>query len=517
MVTIYKPKINNKVLNRVSKQDEFERIMSDPVYFINQYCYTFDPRPGAEPHDLPFRLYPYQEEYVRWIVEQIEQGQDCFTEKSRDMGVTWMIMAVILWFWLFKPGFRALLGSRKESYVDDNTTSSHFGMIMYMLDRLPFKPKGFNDSVDRTRLKLINPDNGNTIAGESANVNFSRQGRYTVIFMDEIAFWENPEMSWTAAGQSTRCRLAVTTPPKRFNFISALRRLISGGHITIPMKTVHWRQHPLKTEEWYEAQKAGKMPEEVAQEIDINWEGSITGRVYPEVEHIRVGEFNYRPDWPLYLSHDFGRRPDPHAMGWYQVDPETGRVRLLDTFEKVDRIIDWFAPLFGHPIDSQYSYTTDELALIKKVNGWRKGIHFGDPAGKQHGPVAAKSVIERLEDFGVYVQCNTKANDLESRKLETRRLLMQFDLNDTPSNRYWLECMKNARYPERSDNAQPLGVQDKPIHDWTSHMRTMTEYFAVNYKYQGSDPEFEGYTFNKALATMKRDKEQRSYLGYEGL
>ena len=34
----------------------------------------------------------------------------------------------------------------------------------------------------------------------------------------------------------------------------------------------------------------------------------------------------------------------------------------------------------------------------------------------------------------------------------------------------------NARYPERSETSQATSVQNKPIHDWTSHARTALEY-----------------------------------------
>ena len=55
------------------------------------------------------------------------------------------------------------------------------------------------------------------------------------------------------------------------------------------------------------------------------------------------------------------------------------------------------------------------------------------------------------------------------------------EVNTTPANEYWIEAMQNARYPERSENSQATSEINLPIHDWTSHHRTATEYFAVNY------------------------------------
>lgn len=480
--------------------EEIQRAITDPVFFIERFCFTFDPRPEAYPHHLPFKLYPYQIQLVRDLVDAIEHSYDLLIEKSRDMGVTWVVMCVVLWFWEFRPGFQALIGSRKEDLVDSKKTESLFGKVDYNLEKMLLVPEGFDLSKNRTYMTLINPGSGNAIGGESANANFARQGRYTVVVMDEIAFWESPETAWTAAGESTRCRIGITTPPKRPNFVTYLRR---SGKVKI--LTLHWKLHPLKDLAWYEAQKARKLPEEIAQELDINWEGSITGRVYPEIAHVRVGNFPYRFDWPLFVSHDPGHRPDPHATGWFQVDPESGRIRLIESGEFRERIAEWFGPLFGFPISSDFTYTPDELHLIDTVKEWKRGTHFGDQAGRTANQVSGTSIYDEwMRLFEVYVQSNTLKNDMESRKNEAKRVLMRLDVNDTVNNRYFMECIKNAQYPQLSESSNRLTPNDKPVHDWTSHIRTMLEYFAVNFDMVSNpEPDIPGNTFANALASIQ--------------
>lgn len=496
--------------SKVTKLPNFSylRASTDPVYFIKTYCYTFDPRTEAK--DLGFDLYPYQEDYVLELKRSIEAGDDLFVEKSRDMGVSWVTVAVLLWFWLFKPGFQALIGSRKEDYVDDWTLQSLFPRMEYLIDHLPadFVPKGWDKKKFRQHMKLTHPSNGSVIVGESANANFSRAGRYNIILFDELAFWPFSQSSWEAAGDATPCRVAITTPSAQPSFAKALR--LSGK---VKLLTLHWRLHPLKDEAWYESEKLRRSAEETARELDINWEGSITGRVYPEVDHIRIDNFPYMPQWPLFVSHDFGRKPDPHSIGWWQVNPETGRIRRIESFERNNKIIDWFAPLFGHPMVSDFSYNDEDLAIIREVSEWKGATHFGDPAGNQHTEAAAMSVIEGLAKYKIYVNTNTKANDLESRKTELKRVLMNLDLNDTPGNRYWLECIKNARYPERQENSQATSENVKPIHDWTSHHRSESEYFAVNFKYRREDYEPAGMTFNKSLAMVRARQSGNQVIG----
>ncbi len=186
------------------------------------------------------------------------------------------------------------------------------------------------------------------------------------------------------------------------------------------------------------------------------------------------------------------------------MNPETGRIRLVQSFEGVNKLAEWFGPLFGFPIDSAFTYRPDELGLIEEVKEWKRGTQYGDPYGRTKNQVTGTSVYDTWrEKFDIYVQSNTKENDLDSRKQAARKVLMLLDVNDTPSNRYFIECIKDATYPD-VENSNRVTPNDKPIHDWTSHMRTMLEFFAVNFK--GIKPsEFEpsGPTFAKALASVQ--------------
>src|SRR5438128_243791 len=64
------------------------------IFFIEHFCWTFDPR--KDPSDLPFILYDYQKDFIRWVYDRIEAGEDGLTDKSRDMGATYLILCVFL-------------------------------------------------------------------------------------------------------------------------------------------------------------------------------------------------------------------------------------------------------------------------------------------------------------------------------------------------------------------------------------------------------------------------------------
>ena len=88
----------------------------NPIDFINDWGMTFDPRniEVGLPAVVPFLLFPRQEEFVTWVVERWRGREDGLTEKSRDMGISWLCVGVAVWMWLFYPGSVIGFGSRKE-------------------------------------------------------------------------------------------------------------------------------------------------------------------------------------------------------------------------------------------------------------------------------------------------------------------------------------------------------------------------------------------------------------------
>jgi hypothetical protein len=464
----------------VKQAAALELASRDPHFFINTFCWTFDPR--ENPSDLPFILYDYQRDFTDWVIERIEKGEDGLVDKSRDMGATYQVLCVFLWYWRFRPNSRFLVGSRKEDLVDGKTESEDDAPLLkkldYNVDRLPawLLPKGFDPAVHRTFLNLTNPENKSQISGESANKDFGRGGRYKAVLLDEFAFWDYDAEAWRASSQSSPCRLAVSTAAPYGKF-KRLRFGQDGERIAI--KTLLWSLHPKKTLDWYQREKKRLDPDTFAQEIDISYETSAKGSVYgEEMKLVTFGSFPYDPSLPLYVSHDPGL-DDSHAIGFFQIDPATLRPRLLLSFERSGKVVKWFLPFFGKPIESEFSYDEKDLAIINVVKNWKRAIHFGDPSGGNRNQVTGTSVYDEFEKAGIYIQTNPAANEFVERRAATKMLLRTLDV-DEGNNLRWRNCMQQAHYPQRQDTSQATTQIIKPVHDWTSHMRTMTEFFAVN-------------------------------------
>lgn len=461
-----------------------ERCKEDPAWFISAFGWTEDPRESAPIHDLPFVLRPHQIETVRWFHGLVTSQRDGLLDKSREMGVTWSMVGYVVWGYLFRSGFRALIGSKEERLVDDGTMDSHFGKIEYFLRNLPgwMLPRGFRMDVHRLKLRVFHPENDNQIIGRAPTGEFGRQGRYTVVFYDEAAFWDDLRKSWRAAGSTTKTRIAMSTPNGMNDFGRMIHMRDEDGNPVYPHLRLHWTLDPTKDQAWYERECARLVfPEDIAQELDISYQMSVKGVVYPTWHDVPKGSYPYRNGWSLYVSWDFGVADDT-AIIWWARDPVSGKVRMVDAYSNSDKPIDFYVPFVTGeiPADNQWTYTYDEMQKIGLHATWPRPIHFGDPAGKQRNAVTNTSVFDVLAKYKIYVYTNSKANDFRSRKMSTELGLRQLEGVNLPDCAGVDEAMTNARFPESNPNTRSTVEKILPIHNWTSHFRTAVEYFYVN-------------------------------------
>ena len=91
-----------------------------PAQFITDWGVTSDPRNIERnlPTTIPFLLFPRQVEWIAWLLERWHAGEPGITEKSREMGLSWLTIATACTLCLFNRGMVIGFGSRKEEYVD---------------------------------------------------------------------------------------------------------------------------------------------------------------------------------------------------------------------------------------------------------------------------------------------------------------------------------------------------------------------------------------------------------------
>lgn len=247
-----------------------------PDQFIDDWGMTTDPRNPEVglPTTIPFLLFPKQREWAHWLLERWHTREAGITEKSREMGLSWLAVALSCTLCLFNRGLVIGFGSRKEEYVDNgDDPKSLFWKARQFLQELP--PQflgGWTLRANSPRMRITFPGTDSFIAGEAGD-NIGRGARTSIYFVDECAFLEHPLTVDAALSQTTNCRQDVSTPNGMGNPFAIKRH--SGK---IKVFTFHWRDDPRKDEGWYARQLiAIDNPVVVAQELDMNYAASVEG------------------------------------------------------------------------------------------------------------------------------------------------------------------------------------------------------------------------------------------------
>lgn len=272
---------------------QLERCRRDPIYWINNWVWTSDPRNPSRglPVSVPFILWSKQIEYLEWRRNLLKNRNFGIVAKSRDSGMSWILVADHLHHWLFEDDYKGAIGSRKAVLIDrlgdPDTLYQKFRII---LDKLPYwmKPKSFQDNY----MRLINDDNGSVISGEAGD-NLGRGGRSSCYDVDEFAFVERQPSVLAALSANTDCLILTSTPNGIGNEFSNIY-LGDRGYSKF---TFHWldddrknnwistdgtigkgRNAPLgAVYPWYEEQKLKLDPMILAKEVDIDFNSSMEG------------------------------------------------------------------------------------------------------------------------------------------------------------------------------------------------------------------------------------------------
>lgn len=290
-----------KKMRKIRDDDNYRRAAyliyaNDPVAWINDWCVTYDPRAKSpKPKVMPFILFPKQEEFVLFLMDCLDNGEDGLIEKARDMGATWVACAFSVWALLFRDGAAISWGSRKQDLVDKlGDPDSIFEKMRMILRNLPsfMLPRGFNMQKHAPHLKIINPNNSATITGEAGD-NIGRGGRSTMYFKDEAAHYERPELIEAALGDNTDVQIDMSSVNGTNN--PFYRRRIAGevwekgkkiAKGIVRVFIMDWRDHPFKTQEWYDRrrQKAERegMLHILAQEVDRDYSSSLDRIIIPQ-------------------------------------------------------------------------------------------------------------------------------------------------------------------------------------------------------------------------------------------
>jgi len=266
-----------------------------PAQFIIDWGVTYDPRKveKGQPSYIPFLLFDAQEEWVDWFMARWKNQEPGLSDKSREMGLSWLTTSTACTLCMFHEGMSVGFGSRKEEYVDRRgDPKSLLYKARFFISNVPREFRGSFDQNKHAPYKRIEfPDTNSIITGESGD-GIGRGDRTSIYIVDESAWLPRPELVEASLSETTNCRIDISTP---WGMNNPFARKRHGGKVSV--FSLHWTQDPRKDQAWYDKKcRDIDDPVVIAQELDLDYTASVEGIVIPAIwvraaidAHIKLG------------------------------------------------------------------------------------------------------------------------------------------------------------------------------------------------------------------------------------
>jgi len=336
---------------------ELLRCQSDPGRFLTAHVVTQDPQRGA----LAYPDYPY----LRELIAACEQHKFLLVPKSRQMLVTWTMVAYTVWRCLFRGAGVYLFLSRNERCAEELLVR-----VRFILDRLPayMRPRLSRSAREETAFAGLDSRILSLPATPDAPRMYSPSG----VFWDEMAFTPYDEDIWAAlkpALDSGGRFVGVSSSGGALNLFARLvtseimeKKHCHSGHgadessiqsaetpcaapasrisSLFHIHRIHYSQHPEKTSlDWKRQAARGLSAVRWKQEQEISFEAmsDLVYDCFDPQRHILREDWKARPDWEIFRALDFGFR-HPFVL-WIQRSPE-GDFVVFDEWKGENRTTD---------------------------------------------------------------------------------------------------------------------------------------------------------------------------------
>lgn len=252
---------------------------SHVIDFISDFGMTVDPRVtalGRVPF-MPFVLFPKQIDLLEFFLRKWRAGEPGIVVKSRDVGASWLSMALSCTLCLFNRDMMIGIGSAKEVKLDrTGDPDTLFYKARQFMQHLPLRLRGsWDQNTDAPYMRILIPETGSSITGEAGD-SIGRGGRKAIYFVDESAHVERPKLVDASLASTTDCRIDMSSVCGTAN---SFAEKANGGKIE--RFDFAWQDDPRKDQEWYDKKATELDPITLAQEIDRNFSASVEGIIIP--------------------------------------------------------------------------------------------------------------------------------------------------------------------------------------------------------------------------------------------
>ena len=186
--------------------------VDDPAGWFADWVWMVDPRLG-DLKNIPFVPWDAQRDAIAFIEEHRLRKESCMVKKSRDFGMSVMVVGLGVLYWLTQPHSVTGYGSRKVEYVHkigDYKSLLHKGELI--LRHLPawMLPAGFSFDKHYNHMHVRNPANQAELLGEGGD-ELGRGARCGIFFADEFPEVQNQAASQQSLSGTTDCTVYFGT------------------------------------------------------------------------------------------------------------------------------------------------------------------------------------------------------------------------------------------------------------------------------------------------------------------
>lgn len=260
---------------------EFAKCCADAAYFTDSYL-LIDDAQGDGGGSTRFRLWPAQVR-VMWTLMQYRLA---IVLKARQLGISWVCCAFVLWHCMFQPGKLALLFSQGEDEANEMLRR-----VAVLYARLPAWLRERCPLAREPNTTEIHFASGSRVKSFPAGRNSGSGWTASLVVMDEAAKLVFADDLYTAVkptidngGQL----IMLSTAKGVGNLFHRLWTKAAAGKNAFTTIFLPWWSRPERDAAWYERMLAeSDDPEKVHQEYPRN----------PNEAFIASGRVRFRPDW----------------------------------------------------------------------------------------------------------------------------------------------------------------------------------------------------------------------------
>jgi hypothetical protein len=482
-----------------SKDEMGKRLSKDDIeFFIEKYVYIEDKDNAGIP--VPFELWdvdckPYLNQ--REALHSILDNRLNIALKARQLGFTWLALAIITHGIIFNHGYTGVALSKTEDPDSFELTRR----VDFILRHLP-KSWDIKWTYKDSAIEIVHGDKENSIFQSfSAGPNSGRSFTANILFLDEWAFQQWARKIWSA-GYPTINRptggkvIGISTIELGTLFceiwIDAVKGINGFNPIFVP-----WKADPRRDKGWYEATKKA-LPNTYRAEYPSTPEEAFTvgeGAFFEEWdESIHVPIKHWEPPndskrWAIVGAYDPGFSSNA-CFKWYAISPdgwarcfrEYYPHRIIDRDQAIE-IIKMSVYPDGIELDKEFKITTINGKEIIKVHLYGTPYKFDDIVADTDAWTPSReggrSTAETFAEFSLSMRQANK--DLHNGWMRLHEWLLPFGGADgvkTALLTFTNDCKNTTRtYPACvSSQTNPEDIDKK----CESHPQDVDRYFVMS-------------------------------------